>query len=159
LSLAFKTTKSQEQSQDIVQDVFLTLWTNRAKLDTIKNIEAWLYTVTENKLIDFLRKTAADSKLREVLWKRTQSATNHTEEFINAKEFHSTIHKAVNSLPPQRKLIFRLNRDAGMNYKEIADALSISTHTVKNQLSSALQAIQRFISGTVGFLIILLSIF
>ncbi|MEX6688234.1 RNA polymerase sigma-70 factor [Danxiaibacter flavus] len=157
-ALAFKTTKSSDLSQDIVQEVFLTLWSHRTELHTIKNIDAWLYTVTENKLIDFLRKTAADNRLREILWKRSQSTLNETEEFINAKECRRSIQQAIKSLPPQRQLIYRLNRDAGMNYKEIADALSISRHTVKNQLSSALQAIQRFISGSIGLMFILLSV-
>lgn len=158
-ALAVKTTKSFHLSQDIIQDVFLTLWSHRAELQNIKNIDAWLYTVTENKLIDFLRKTAADNRLRETLWKKSQSILNETEELMDEKECRRSIHQAIKSLPPQRQLIFRLNRDAGMNYKEIADALSISRHTVKNQLSSALQAIQRFISGSIGLLFILLSIF
>lgn len=159
LALALKTTKSLDLSQDIVQEVFLTLWSHKDELPGIKNIDAWLHTVTENKLIDFLRKTATDNRMRESLWKRSQTQLNETEELLHAKECNRSIHEAIKNLPPQRQLIYRLNRDAGMNYKEIADALSLSRHTVKNQLSSALQAIQRFISGSIGLLFILLSIF
>ncbi len=66
------------------------------------------------------------------------------------------IHKAVNQLPPQRRLVYRLNRDKGLSYQEIAEELSISRHTVKNQLSLALQSIHRFLSGSIGLFLILM---
>jgi RNA polymerase sigma-70 factor (family 1) len=151
--LAFRITRSQQQSQDIVQDVFLNLWGHRAEIDSINNMEGWLYRVTENKLMDFLRKTASDERLRRVLWARAKSSIDDTEKLLEAKECFSTIHKAVSRLPPQRQLIYQLNREKGLNYQEIAEALSISRHTVKNQLSMALRSIRRFLPLLLGILI------
>jgi len=143
--LAYRVTRCDQQAKDIVQEVFLQLWGHREQITSINNMEAWLYRVTENKLMDFLRKTAADRRLRESLWARTRASIDETEQLLEAKECFSTIQKAVSQLPPQRQLIYQLNREKGLSHKEIAEALSISRHTVKNQLSMALRSIQRFL--------------
>ncbi len=155
--LAFRVTRSEQQSKDIVQEVFLQLWGHRSEIADIRNMEAWLYRVTENKLMDFLRKTAADDRLLQALWKRAKTSVDETESLLEAKECFSIVHKAVSQLPPQRKLIYHLNRENGLNYKEIAEALSISRHTVKNQLSMALRSIQRFLPLLSAVVLALLS--
>src|SRR3712207_6753927 len=65
---ALKITKSPEQSADIVQEVFLKLWEHRDEIDTIENMEGWLHRTAKNKLIDHIRKAAADTRLRNKLW-------------------------------------------------------------------------------------------
>lgn len=143
--LALRATKSPEQASDIVQEVFLKLWEKRDTLGTIRDTEAWLYRITGNKLIDFLRKSAADHRLKTALWSKTQPELNQPEQILEARECNRNIDTAVKQLPPQRQLIYRLNREEGMNYQEIADTLSLSRHTVKNQVSFALRYIQRFL--------------
>lgn len=145
-SLALRITKSDLYAKDVIQDVFLKLWENREAIYSIENIEAWLYRVTENKLIDFLRKVAADDRLKEAVWNNLLKNFNETEALVAAKEYDRIIQKAIDKLPPQRKLIYYLNREEGLNYQEIAKELHISRHTVKNQLSSALQSIRSFLS-------------
>lgn len=145
-TLALRLTKSDLYAKDIIQEVFLSLWDHRDNIAGIQNMEAWLYRVTENKILDFLRKAAVNSRLKKALWENLQdSLTNEAIDLVEAKECESIIRKAVDSLPPQRQLIYRLNRDKGLSYQEIADELSISRHTVKNQVFSALESIRRFI--------------
>ncbi|OQP67966.1 RNA polymerase sigma factor [Niastella populi] len=151
-TLVLKLTRSDQYARDIIQEVFLKLWENRFQLQSIHNIEAWLYRLTENKVIDFLRKAAADSRLKEAIWKNQPEQLNETEEKVSAREYNQIIHKAVDQLPPQRKLIYFLNREKGLNYQEIADHLAISKHTVKNQLSTALQSIRLFLLKSARFL-------
>jgi RNA polymerase sigma-70 factor (ECF subfamily) len=144
-TLVLKLTRSNQYARDIIQEVFLKLWEHRYQIHTIQNIEAWLYRLTENKVIDFLRKAAADSRLKETIWKNLPENFNETEDHVVAREYGQIIQKAVDQLPPQRKLIYQLNREKGLNYQEIADRLAISKHTVKNQLSTALQSIRLFL--------------
>lgn len=141
----FRVVKSEAQAKDVVQEVFVKLWEHRQEISQIRNIEDWLYKVTEHKMIDFLRKAAADGRLREALWNKAQVSVRETEEIVQARECHSIIYKAVDQLPPQRKLVYRLNREKGLNHEEIATALSISRHTVKNHLAMALRSIQRLL--------------
>ena len=148
-TLALQLTKSDQTAKDIIQEVFLKLWEHRRNIHTIINMEAWLYRLTENKVIDFLRKVSADSRLKKTIWHQLQQIINEAELCIAAKEYNQIIQKAIDNLPPQRKLIYRLNKENGMNYKQIADELQISKHTVKNQLFVAVQSVRRFLSQNV----------
>ncbi len=143
-TLALRLTKSDQQAKDIIQEVFLKLWEHRDNISGIGNMEAWLYRVTENKVIDFLRKSATDDRLKETIWNNLQQALNETEALVCAREYHQIIQKAIDRLPPQRKLVYQLNKEKGLNYQEIADELQISRHTVKNHLYTAIQSLRRF---------------
>lgn len=145
-TLAFRLTKSDQVAKDIIQEVFLKLWEHREHIDAIVDLEAWLYRLTENKVIDYLRKVAADDRLRKVICNRIQQITDEAEQYIAAKEYNEIIRQAVSQLPPQRKLIYQLNKDEGMSYEQIANELQISRHTVKNQLFSAVQSVRSFIA-------------
>jgi RNA polymerase sigma-70 factor (family 1) len=148
-TLALRLTKSDQYAKDIIQEVFLKLWERRDRMHEIENLEAWLYRATENKVIDFLRKASADNRLKKAIWHNLQEILNDTSEQVEAREFNSLIQKAIDQLPPQRKIIYRLNREKGLNYQEIADELHISRHTVKNQLHESL----KFIRGLLRTLI------
>lgn len=150
-SLALKLTKSDQSAKDIIQEVFLKLWDQRNLIASINNIEAWLYRVTENKIIDFLRKTSADDRLKEKIWDKLQQIVNESEQYLAAKEYNQIILKAIDQLPPQRKLIYQLNKENGMNYREIADELQLSKHTVKNQLSTAVRSVRYFLARNAKF--------
>ena len=147
--LALKLTKSEHIAQDIIQDVFLKLWEQRKFIGNIGNMEAWLYRLTENKVIDFLRKAAVDSRLRKIIWNNIQESKDDAEEYVVVREYNEIIQRAINELPPQRKLIYQLNRDGGLHYQEIASELQLSRHTVKNQLFTAVQSIRKYISRNV----------
>jgi RNA polymerase sigma-70 factor (family 1) len=147
--LCLRLTKSDLYAKDIIQEVFLKLWQHRSELATIRNIQAWLYRTTENKIIDLLRKAAADTRLRDTLWNSLTENTTEPETILVIKEYDKTIRKAIDQLPPQRKLIYCLNKEEGKSYAEIAEELSISRHTVKNQLTTALQSIRRFFSASI----------
>ncbi|HEX5655507.1 MAG TPA: RNA polymerase sigma-70 factor [Chitinophagaceae bacterium] len=145
-TLALRLTKSDQSAKDIIQEVFLKLWEQRESIHNISNMEAWLYRITENKVIDFLRKAAADNRLKQRIWSQLGQILNEAEQHVAAKEYNQVIKEAIGQLPPQRKLIYQLHKEEGMNYQQIADELQISRHTVKNQLFSAVQSIRRFIS-------------
>lgn len=141
--LALRVTKSHLYACDIVQEVFLKIWEHREELKSINNTDAWLTRIVKNKLVDFMRKASADDRLKATLWREIGNSRNETEEIIEAKESGILIQEAVDELPPQRKLVYQLNRESGLSYEQIADRLSISKHTVKNQLSTALRFLQK----------------
>ena len=152
-TLSLRLTKSDQYAKDIIQEVFLKLWEHRDRLHEIDNVEAWLYRVTENKVMDFLRKASADNRLKKAIWNNLQDIISDTEVQVEAKECNAIIQKAIDQLPPKRKMIYRLNREKGLNYQEIADALQISRHTVKNQLHESLKFIRGFLSGLISLIL------
>lgn len=139
-------TKSDQYAKDVVQDVFVKLWLQRNNLYTIDNIEAWLYKLTETRIIEFLRKTSTERRLRDALWVNIRHAVNETEERISLKEYNYVIDKAINQLSPQRKRIYRLCKEDGFNYQEIAYHLKRSKRTIKNHLAQATQRFQNFLT-------------
>lgn len=152
-TLALRLTKSDHYAKDIIQEVFLKLWEHRDRIHEIDNVEAWLYRVTENKVLDFLRRASADNRLKKAIWHNLQEILNDTGAQLEAKEFNTLIQKAIDQLPPQRKIIYRLNREKGLNYQDIADELHISRHTVKNQLHESLKFIRGFLKGIISLML------
>ena len=136
-----KVTRSDAQSKDILQEVFLKLWMIRNQLNEIENIKAFLYRLTENKLIDFLRAAATQQKLKQQLWRNLQATETEQPDCIEENEYHEIIRRAVMQLPAQRRTIYLLSKHEGVKQKQIALALNISPNTVRNQLASAFLSI------------------
>lgn len=156
-TLALTLTKSDQYAKDIVQDVFMKLWQHRNQIPVITNMDAWLYRLTENKIIDFLRKTAADKRLRDALWMNMQHMlSEETEETVSSREYSYILEKAISHLPPQRKRIYRLCKEQGLNYCQIARELNISRNTVKNQLFTAIRTVRSFFTRAIRLLVLVL---
>ena len=153
-NFSFKVTRSSNQASDIVQDVFLKLWENRSELDSIIDMEAWLHRVAKNKIIDVIRKIAAERRMRDTLWKNMESHSQNTEFTIRDREYNRLVENAILALPDKRREVYRLKRDAGLNYQEISQKLSISQHTVKNQMSAAIRSIHKYVVGSLGMLVL-----
>lgn len=149
-TLALTLVKSEQHVKDIIQEVFLKLWEHRHHLQDIENVGAWLYRVMENKVIDFLRKAAADNRLKDAIWNNISQARNDTAEWLDVKEYNRIIQQAIDHLPTQRRRIYCLHKKEGLDHAQIAEELSISRHTVKNQLSAAIQSIRSFVARNSG---------
>lgn len=140
--LAANLCKDDNMARDIIHDVFLKLWEIRQQLHEIESIEAFLFTLTRNKIMDYLRKVASEERLKQAIWESMQHVVAPQTNAAEEKEFHEILAKAIDELPAKRKAVYLL-RDAGYNYNEIADQLKISRHTVKNQVSAAIKSIRQ----------------
>lgn len=150
-TLACRLTKCDDTAKDIIQEVFLKLWDIRCQLSGVEQIEAFLYRLTRNKTLDFLRKVSADHRLKEAIWQSLKEINEDASSAYHVKEYHAVIAKAIEELPPQRKRIYLLRTEESMNYQQIADELHISRHTVKHQVSSALEFIRKAIRKNFHF--------
>jgi len=142
-----KITKSREASEEIVMDVFLKLWEGRSLLSEIESFPAFIFTVTKNKSIDFLRRAATDRVLKELVWDEIQVASGSaSDDKIISEELEREMQTTIAKLSPQRQLVFRLSREEHMTYDQIAAHLHLSKSTVKNHMLDAL----RFIRSGLG---------
>jgi len=157
LPLTISLVKSETEARDIMQEVFLKLWLNRAILTTIENPAAWMNVVVANTTSNYLR-----AQFRYELRVRNLVAyTEDTEDILDdldAKFTRAHIDEAVSQLPAKRKQVFLLSRWEGLSRKEIASKMNISENTVRNQLAEALQFIQENLKRN-GTLILLSIIF
>ena len=145
-TLVLSLTKSEEYAKDVVQDVFMKLWLQKSGIYNIDNIEMWLYKLTENRVIDFLQKTSSDKRLRDTLWVNMKNShTDIGEEKICDKEYTNIIDKAINQLPPQRKLIYRLSKEDGFNYQEFSVYLKNSGNRIRNYFDHIINLIRNFL--------------
>jgi len=152
---AIKFLKSPIIAQDVVQDVFLKLWFERASIDASKPLEAWLYTVAKNNILNKLRKIANDWKAIDNFSSHLLQKENESENKIIEGEYKKSLDLALSSLSDQQKTVFILSRYEKLTYNEIGQKMNISPLTVKTHLSRALYSIRKqFESSGILFLLI-----
>ncbi|HEX9826741.1 MAG TPA: RNA polymerase sigma-70 factor [Flavobacteriaceae bacterium] len=132
-------------AEEIVQDVFLKVWLKRETLNPELSFKSFLFTITRNKTITFLKRAAKSEKIREEIFYNSQKFANTTDLHIREKEVDNIKKEALDLLPPRRRLIFEMSRNEGKSYEEIATELGISQNTVRNQMSMALETLRDFL--------------
>ncbi len=143
-SIACRVVKDEAMAEDTVQEVFIKLWVSRKKLGDVDNLNAYINTITRNHLFNQLRKLAhAEAFTTEVLYTGKQQADLATLEGLGFSELNSCVADVVNKLPPRQKEVFRLGKEEGMKYDEIASLLQISKETVKTHMSEALHFVRK----------------
>lgn len=131
-----------EPAEEIVEDVFIKLWENRAELGKINNLKVYLFVAVRNKSLNYLEWKSRDIiSYLETYPVDIPTANNTPDYLMMTKEMAMRINKAVESLPPKCKLIFTLVREEQLKYREVADILNISPRTVDTQMTIATKKI------------------
>jgi RNA polymerase sigma-70 factor (family 1) len=139
---AFSFLKSKQLSEETVSDVFIKIWEKRARLHTITNLKLYLFTSTRNTALNYLKKQKGLQNLPvEDYWVELNSVFFDPEQLMVTAEMINKVQKAVNDLPPKCKMIFKLVKEEGLKYKEVASLLNLSIKTVENQMTIALKKI------------------
>ena len=136
---------SKDYAEEIVQDVFMKVWVKRETLNSEMSFKSYLFTITRNKNIKFLKKAANDRKLREEIFYEKQKFANTIDIYVRESELESIKQEALDKLTPRRREIFEMSRNENKSYEEIADELGISISTVRNQMSKSLEILRDFI--------------
>lgn len=139
-------TKSPEVAEEIVTDIFMKLWLGRELADQIKDVGAFLHKVGYYKVMDFLRTTARHERLKKIYTHYLKAdADAFSADPMLDNELRSLIYKAVNQLPPRRKLVYQLSRQEGLTHEQIAGLLNLSPSTVNNTLVAASRSIVSYV--------------
>ena len=134
-----KMTRSAEAAEELVQEVFLSLWLNREKLEEIESCSSYIFTIAANKTFNYLKSKTIHKKYLDAMVINNSGCDNNTMETIDFHESQYLVNKLVNQLPSQKKVIYKLTRDKGMSHDEVAVQLGISKNTVKNHLVETLR--------------------
>ena len=132
-------TKSPEESEEIVQDVFVKLWQNRTLIRQNETLRSLLFIMAKHQLINAYRSKVNHPVYEEFIdYKDTLSVEDaHTR--LEYNEFKQAFQKAIDSLPDTQRKVISLSRIHQLSNKEIAEKLSLSEQTVKNQISLGLK--------------------
>lgn len=132
--------KSKEPAEEIVSDVFIKVWQMRARLLEIENLPVYLYTVTKNLCLKYItRQYKSPVTSLDNMHFETSIDFNTPEEICISSDIVKKIRMALDELPPKCRLILQLVKEDGLRYKEVAEILHISEHTVRNQVTIAVK--------------------
>jgi RNA polymerase sigma-70 factor (family 1) len=134
-----------EQVEDLLQEIFLKLWLKRESLPSVENPKAWIARITCYACYNWLRHEKYCDKATAQIKYLLPDYNNEVEEAIGFTETADNLAKAVKRLPPQTRMIFKLNKEEGMKISEIADYLQLSPQTVKNTLGTALKKVKAYL--------------
>lgn len=143
-------TKCKEMAEELVLDVFMKIWTGRNIMNQVENFNAFLFKIARNKSIDFLRSTAKDPKLKELLWQEIQlSSCEKSDDPLLLHEFEEKVREVIFLLSPQRQKVFNLSRDQDLTHDQIARMLNISKSTVNIHLVESRKFIRLHLSKSI----------
>jgi len=134
---AWRYVRDSELALDFVQETFTRLWIKRQTLDSNKPIKPFLYRILHNLIIDHVRKQS----VREDAMKLMDFDDTHEDDHESNERLY-TIQNVIQSLPEGQQEVFRMNRDEGLKYSEIAEILGLSVKAVEKRMSKALQTLR-----------------
>jgi RNA polymerase sigma-70 factor (family 1) len=153
----FRLTDSHETSEEIVQDVFLRIWQNRERLQSIKCFKAYLFAMSKNHALNCLKKAVADRakflKL-ESYYKEQYSAGEPAEQEFNQ---YALLDEAIEKLPEQQKKAYILSRHKRLTYEQIAKEMNLSPETVKKYLKIATASISNHVRESIHYQLLILN--
>ncbi len=135
--------QSSQAAEDIVQDVFLKIWTNKDKLLQIREFKPYLLVTARNLVISSLRNKVFHLYLNSE--EQVEEEALLPEMQLSYKEAVNLLHNAIAMLPPQQQRAYLLSRNEGMRYEQIAGEMGISPLTVRTHISKALSFIRQYL--------------
>lgn len=129
----------KQAAEDLVTEVFVKCWENRSASTHVLNPESYFFIAVKNQSLKHLKKKSLVTFMDLADVDEDISATAQTPQYIlETKELHQQLHFAIESLAPQAREVFRLIKEGGLKYKEVAELLNISPRTVQTQLFRAI---------------------
>lgn len=142
-------------ADDIAQEVFIRVWQHRQRIDPAQSLEAWLFAIVRNTAATHLQQVLAE---RNRLQKARQSKLLYSEEIdsqpvvsnegVSALHYKDSLvlyHKALETISPERLHCFRLHREEGLTYHQIAAEKGISVKTVEKHISFVVRSLREIL--------------
>lgn len=144
-------------AEEIVQEMFVKIWEKRSVLNIETSVKHYLFRSVRNHCLNQLQHEKIKKQYASKVLSSATQDFNPDDYFLEV-DLIKRIEKSIESLPPKRKEIFRLSREQGMKYKEIAETLDISVKTVEAQMGLALKHLREELKDFSNYLMTLFCI-
>jgi RNA polymerase sigma-70 factor (ECF subfamily) len=150
--IAKKYLKDTGLSEDAVQDTFVKLWEKKHKLDDVRSLKAYLFTMVRNHVLNMLRDKKSDVVSMTSLTEKTFPAQNLTEDDLQYKEYERVLQRGINELSDRKREVFELRSQKGFTNPEVAEMLQVDVRTVKTHYYNGSKYIRAYLSKHSGIL-------
>lgn len=131
--------KNQDEAEDIVQQLFVGLWTKRDSLEVNTSLKSYLYKAVHNSSLNRIKQLQIKEGHNNQIEYVTEKYALSPNAVLDGKEVQEAIDTAIGELPDQCRIIFTMSRYQGLKYQQIADQMNLSVKTVENQMGKALK--------------------
>ncbi|MFY0256371.1 RNA polymerase sigma factor [Chitinophaga sp. 30R24] len=139
---AYRMLANEADAQDIVQEVFTTVWTKGKEVKLTVSLAAWLFVVTRNKVLNLIARQRSYQQHLSNFRQFISETDTSTLSQLTEKELLAIIEQEIQLLPAKMREVFELSRKASLSHKEIAQQLQLSPETVKKQVSNAIRTLK-----------------
>lgn len=147
--------KSREDTEEIIHDVFLKVWKTRENLTMIRSFKDYIYTIARNQLFDLLKRNKIKSRAMKFVANNVEQEKNNTpEQELVFQQYHAAALEAINSLSDKKKEILILRTRDGLSLHEIAAKMHISHAAVKKHLYTAIKLIKIHLQRNAGWAVL-----
>lgn len=139
---AFKRTRNADDARDLVQELFIALWDNAARLEQVTDLAPYLFVALRNRVFNYFEKKSV--RLNYLLQQPFKPVESEEAIFssIRSREIKACVEDVIAAMPQRMKEIYLLSREQQLTVGEIAALMGIAPQTVKNQLHTALGRIR-----------------
>jgi len=136
-----------DEAEEIVQDIFVSLWKRRNELETINTLGPYLAVSVKYRVIKVLAKRSHQQKYSDYTQHIASLTDDTTQQWLDFEELRGRLAAFVADLPEKCRLVYRLSRESGFSQKQIATELGISEKTVEAHLGKALKTLRTRLSS------------
>lgn len=154
-SFAEKYTQDHITAEEIVQDFFVRLWEKREQINIETSVKSYFYQSVKNLCLNYIQHQKIKEKHHLAILSEHETMDNSEDAFLEIN-LAEKIEESILSLPEKRREIFKLSRESGLKYHEIAKKLNISIKTVEAQMNLAIKHLKNKLKDYITLLLIIL---
>ena len=139
---AYKRIRHKEAAEEIVQDLFASIWFKRNTLQIEGSVAAYLFTAIRYRILNYIQKELVRDNYKEAMYLVQSESDTSTEDSIYLNDLTKNIQLEINQLPEKCRSVFELSRNQHKTNREIAEFLGISEKTVENHLTKAIRRLR-----------------
>jgi RNA polymerase sigma-70 factor (ECF subfamily) len=139
---AYTYLKDEDIAEEVVQELFISLWEQRDTISIKTTLRAYLYTSIKNRSLNYIRNHKTRAFHEDEFANNQLHQVDYIINFCEKEELNTLVIEAINELPEQCRKIFELSRNEGLSYREIAEKMIITSKTVEKQMGIALKKLR-----------------